>query len=178
MKPNAAPPDDFVSLGDIMPTLCEATGAEIPYGVQGRSLWTMLTGAAYPVEEFRSIYAELGFGGLHYAEHERPPLHFPYDGAEFDELNSVTQSGNLKMVRMGRWKLLFDMMGQGEMYDLEDDPGELHDLFNDSAYRDTRMELLEELLKWTIRTEDDLPSAAYMAKRAPRNWYAEQPGVD
>lgn len=174
IRQNDTPRDDFVSLVDIMPTLCEATGAEIPYGVQGRSLWPMLMGAPYPPAEFRSIYAELGFGGLHYGEHERPPLHYPYEGSEFDELNSVTQSGNLKMARMGRWKLLFDMLGHGELYDIQDDPGELHDLFGDPAYRDVRMELLEELLKWTIRTEDDLPSAAYTAKRAPRNWYAGQ----
>lgn len=164
--------DAFVSLVDIMPTLCEAVGADIPYGVQGRSLWPLLTGQAYPAEEFRSIYAELGFGGMFYGEHERPPLHFPYDDAEFDELNSVTQSGKLKMVRMGRWKLLFDMLGHGELYDLDHDPGELNDLFHDPAYRDVRTELLTELLAWTIRTEDDLPGAAYTPKRPARNWYA------
>jgi len=166
------PRTDFVSLVDIMPTLCEATGVPIPYGVQGRSLWPMLTGQAYPKEEFHSIYAELGFGGLHYGEHERPPLHFPYDGTVFDELNSVTQSGNMKMVRMGQWKLTFDMLGQGELYDVEHDSGELHNLFDDLAYRDVRVQLVEELLRWTIRTEDDLPSANYVPKRAPRNWYA------
>jgi len=28
----------FTSMGDIMPTMCEAIGADIPHGVQGRSL--------------------------------------------------------------------------------------------------------------------------------------------
>ena len=171
IRPHPSPRDEFVSLVDIMPTLCEATGAEIPYGVQGRSLWPLLTGQSDGGEEFRSIYVELGFGGLPYDEHERPPLHFPYDGPEFDELNSVTQSGNLKMVRMGRWKLLFDMQGHGELYDLERDPGELHDLFGDLTYRAVRCEMVEELLRWTIRTEDPLPTAAYVPKRAPHNWY-------
>jgi hypothetical protein len=27
-------------------------------------------------------------------------------------------------------------------------------------------------LKWTIRTEDDLPHGSYVQKRAERNWYA------
>ena len=99
---NDAPRDDFVSLVDLMPTLCEMVGAQIPYGVQGRSLWPLLTGQEYPRDEFRSIYAEAGFGGLPYDEDERPPLHFPYEGPRLDELNSVTQSGNLKMVRKGR----------------------------------------------------------------------------
>ena len=167
----SAPITDFVSLVDLMPTLCEVVGADIPYGVQGRSLWPMLTGHSYPPEEFRSIYAELGFGGLSYTADEHPLLHFPYEGPTFDELNSVTQSGNLKMVRMGRWKLLFDSQGHGELYDLEGDPGELHDLYTASAYHEPRLALTEELLSWTIRTEDDLPGARYTPKRAEHNWH-------
>ena len=40
------------------------------------------------------------------------------------------------------------------------------------------MAMLEELLKWTIRAEDDLPSAKYTPKRAERNWYAVYPGSE
>jgi arylsulfatase A-like enzyme len=166
----ASPREEFVSLVDLMPTLCEIVGAEIPYGVQGRSLWPLLSGAAFPREEFRSIYAETGFGGLPYDEEERPELHFPYEGPWFDELNSVTQSGNLKMLRMGRWKLLFDLLGHGQLYDLEQDPAELNNLFEDPAGREVRREMVEELLRWTIRTEDDLPAGRYTPKRARRNW--------
>lgn len=172
IEPSAPGRDEFVSLVDIMPTLCEAIGAEIPYGVQGRSLWPMLTGQDYPRDEFRSIYAELGYGGLHYAEDDTPPLHFEWGGPSFDELNSLTQSGNMKMVRMDRWKLAFDMMGRGQLYDVESDPGELSNLYEAAEFRQVRTELLEELLKWCIRTEDDLPSGRYVPKRARRNWYA------
>jgi arylsulfatase A-like enzyme len=49
---------DFVSLVDLFRTLCEMLGVEMPFGVQDRSLWPMLTGGGYPVEEFCSIYAE------------------------------------------------------------------------------------------------------------------------
>lgn len=163
---------DFVSLVDIMPTLCEAIGVEPEYGVQGRSLWPLLSGQNYPQEEFRSIYAELGYGGLHYGEHEHPQLHFSYDGPVFDELNSVTQSGNTKMVRMGRWKLLFDMMGEGELYDLASDPAELRNRYNDPALAAVQCELMAELLTWTIRSQDDLPDGNYTPRRVLRNWYA------
>ena len=171
----AAPREECVSLVDLFPTICEAVGAPVPYGVQGRSLWPLLTGASFPADEFRSAYAELGIGGLHYGPEERPPLHFSYEGRSFDELNSVTQSGNLKMVRLGDWKLTFDMQGHGELYDLAHDPGELRDRFGDPACREIRLMLVEELLRWTIRTEDDLPGGRYVAKRAERNWYATAP---
>ncbi|MFO7957714.1 MAG: sulfatase-like hydrolase/transferase [Candidatus Brocadiia bacterium] len=166
------PRPEFVSLVDVMPTLCEALDIEPPYGTQGRSLWPMLTGGDYPAEEFRSIYAEVGYGGLFYGEDEWPELHFDYEGVYFDELNAVTLSGNTKMVRMGKWKLYFDMMGRGRLYDVEDDPAELVDRYGDAELAEVRTQLLEELLEWTIRAEDDLPEGkAYKPKRCERNWY-------
>ena len=57
--------DSHVSIADIFPTLCSAIGAKIPAGVQGRSLWPMLTGKEYPKEEFSSIVVQQGFGGAH-----------------------------------------------------------------------------------------------------------------
>jgi arylsulfatase A-like enzyme len=173
VRPQGTVREPFVSLVDVMPTLCEMLDVEVPFGVQGRSLWPLLAGREYPAEEFRSINVELGFGGLHYGEHELPPLHFAYDAPRFDELNSVTQSGTTKMVRMGEWKLIYDMLGNGELYHLPSDPGELDNRYHDPLCAEVRTRLLEELLTWTIRTEDDLPGGAYTPKRIARNWYAQ-----
>lgn len=168
---------DFVSIIDVLPTLCEALGEDIPFGVQGRSLWPLLTGADYPAEEFASICAEYGYGGLPYQPSERPPLHYPYAGRQFDELNTVTQSGRTKMLRRENWKLVTDAWGHGELYDLDADPAELHNLYTDPGAATIRSSLTEELLRWTILTDDDLPQAVYVAKRAPHNWRrAPQPG--
>ena len=85
-----------------MPTLCNAVGVPLPEGVQGRSLWPIMTGRTYPKEEFSSAYAEYGYGGLKFTEEDT------LDSAEegsfndsctFDCLNSWTQSGTLRMVR-------------------------------------------------------------------------------
>jgi hypothetical protein len=69
------------------------------------------------------------------------------------------------MLRMGSWKLLFDHEGHGELYDLCSDPMELNDRWNDPGCSSQRQRLVEELLRWTIRTEDDLPAGPYQAKR-------------
>ncbi|HEY6738358.1 MAG TPA: sulfatase-like hydrolase/transferase [Actinopolymorphaceae bacterium] len=168
--------EDFVSLADLFPTICEAIGQEIPFGVQGRSLWPLLTGAAYPAEEFASVYAERGYGGLPYGVDDRPPLHFPYDGTRYDELNTVTQSGMTRMVRHGRWKLTYDNTGKGELYDVVADPAELVDRWSDPEVRAVRAELTERLLWWATRVVDDLPEAAYTPRRAARNWYSPHLG--
>jgi hypothetical protein len=58
------------------------------------------------------------------------------------------------------------------MYDLAADPMELDNLFGDLARADRQLALTTELLRWTIRTEDDLPGGRYVRKRPDRNWFA------
>jgi len=176
--PNERAKNAFVSSADILPTICEALNAPMPRGTQGRSLWPILQNWPYPEEEFRSIYSELGYGGMYYNESDRVPFSIaefrskaPDSKLGFDELDPVTQSGNLKMVRKGDWKLTWDMMGNGELYHLPSDPYELRNRFDDPSAAVNKYELMGELLTWTIRTQDDLPVAAYKVKWPKRNWY-------
>jgi arylsulfatase A-like enzyme len=188
VQPSSIGSTAFVSNADVMPTLCEAMGAEIPHGVQGRSLWPMLTGQQYPKEEFRSIYSTVGLGGLYYQQRDHIPYRSatlfrpgekvdPVYGIGWDELNKVTQSGLQKMVRMGDWKLIYDMMGYGQLYDLASDPCELNNRFNDPAAAEKQHELMAELLMWTIRSQDSLPTGPQNAKYQTKwpekhNWYS------
>jgi arylsulfatase A-like enzyme len=163
-----------------LPTLCEAVGAPLPDGVQGRSLWPILTGQPYPETEFDSAYAEHGFGGLYYGEHEKldpaqDGLTVSKDGewGAVDCLNSWTQSGQMRMIRKGDWKLTFDMMGTAKLYDLRSDPHELVDLYGRPETADKSRELLEDLLAWRLRVEDPLPlpRRRYVMKRGERGYW-------
>jgi arylsulfatase A-like enzyme len=178
----------FASNADLMPTLCEAMGAEIPIGVQGRSLWPLLEGKPYPAEEFRSIYAGVGVGGLYYDDTDDialPPKGAPAATGGVDDrnrligdtLNKVTQSGNAKMVRMGDWKLIYDMMGYGQLYHLPSDPHELSNRFGQPDVADMQAKLMTELTMWAIRVQDSLPTGPQNGKYQtkwvrPHNWYA------
>ncbi len=153
--------DAHVSIVDVFPTVCEIIGARIPDGVQGRSLWPMLQGREYPEAEFGSVMAEEGYGGMYYtrrdgtdyrdegAVHEEPGF--------FDELNTWTQSGTMRALRRGEWKLVCDMDGNGWLYDLAKDPSQTTNLFDCEQHRGIRMELMEQMLRWEISTEDPLP---------------------
>jgi arylsulfatase A-like enzyme len=162
--------DEPVSIVDVLPTICEAVGQPIPDGVQGRSLLPLAQGEAAPNSEFHSIIAEQGFGGRAYDVTDRPPLHFAYDGSTFDELNTVTQSGAARMLRSDRWKLIVHADLDGELYDLETDPAELENLFDDDQYLAVRARLLHELARWQTRLTDDLPNGNYTPLRLPHNW--------
>ena len=177
IQPHDGPHPAHVSIVDLMPTLCEAIGTPLPLGVQGRSLWPLLIGGHYPPDEFESVYAEQGVGGRHFAQDDGPD----YDhclipgpkGPTFDCLNSYSQSGVMRMVRKGDWRLVYDMMGRGQLHNLNDDPLELHNLFEDVRHRDVQREMLAELLMWTLRVQDPLPYPRdkYIVKEDPRNWW-------
>jgi arylsulfatase A-like enzyme len=167
-----------VSLVDALPTLCEALGVELPPGAQGRSLWPLLSGGEYPREEFGSAYAELGVGGLHYTPEDvegvMPGLSRRDGRLSFDELNACTQSGTLRMVRKGDWKLVLDMHGKGQLYHLPSDPREAHDLYDRPECLAERAELLAELAAWMMRADDPLPipERGYKRKTDARNYWS------
>ncbi|MFF0345136.1 sulfatase-like hydrolase/transferase [Kribbella sp. NPDC004875] len=162
--------DEPVSIVDVLPTVCEAVGRPIPDGVQGRSLLPLAQGEPAPEEEFAGVIAEQGFGGRAYDVTARPPLHFTYEGRTFDELNTVTQSGGARMLRSGRWKLIVHADLPGELYDLENDPVELDNLFDDERHLAVRARLLHQLTRWQARLTDDLPTGNYVPLRLAHNW--------
>lgn len=175
------PQSAHVSLADLMPTFCEAMGAAVPAGVQGRSLWPMLTGGRYPAEEFACAYVEQGMGGLPYDDTDALPdpmpglfLDGPGGAPRFDELNAVTQGGRRRKVRAGRWSMQVDMLGACRLYDLVADPAELVDRWDDEDpdAAAARVALLRHLAVWQMRVEDPLPEVprGYAQKRDPRNW--------
>jgi arylsulfatase A-like enzyme len=174
---NAQPHDAHVSIVDVMPTLCEAIGVPLPAGVQGRSLWPMLTGEGYPRDEYASVYGEHGFGGLHYTA-EDGIVALADDGlnpsVSFDCLNSRSQSGQMRMLRKGEWKLILDMQGAGQLYHLGEDPVELRNLYGQPEVAAIQGELLADLLAWTLRAQDPLPlpRRRYVMKTDPRNYWS------
>ncbi|MGN6324404.1 sulfatase family protein [Pseudolysinimonas sp.] len=172
-----------VSLADLMPTLCEAIGTPIPAGVQGRSIWPLLTGAPYPRSEFDSAYVEQGMGGLPYGPDDVPSpqpglLDDAPDGSlRFDELNAVTQSGRRRKIRMGDWTLDVDLTGGPRLHHLPSDPLELVDRWDDPDAAEARVALLARLAVWQMRAEDPLPPVptGYPQKTDPRNYVAPAP---
>jgi hypothetical protein len=131
-------------------------------------------------EEFRSIDSGVSLGGLYYEDADHNPTsipHGPLRSGSWDELNKVTQIENQKMARMGDWKLIYDMMGYGQLYDLQDDPKELENIFDNPKYEQNQAKLMAELTMWIIRPHDSLPTGPkngkYQAKwPSGHNWYA------
>lgn len=110
--------DALVELTDITPTLLEATGLPIPETMQGKSLLPIATGAADPHnhrECVRSVF---------YRVLQGPQTH-------------------ATMIRSRRYKLVnYHGHGLGELFDLEKDPGEFDNRWDDPKYADVRFEMM------------------------------------
>ena len=59
------------------------------------------------------------------------------------------------MVRTHRWKLNYYVGHGGELYDLENDPGEWDNLYDDPAHQPIVRELKGVLLDWLISADEN-----------------------
>lgn len=93
--------DGFVTLTDIMPTLLEIAGVELPPPTDGQSLLGFVRDKE-PIPPREKILAE-------------------FNGYESTLLT-------MRMVRTKKWKYVYNPFAEDELYDEESDPAELHNL--------------------------------------------------
>jgi arylsulfatase A-like enzyme len=87
---------------DWFPTLCDAAGLEKPDGLDGESLWPVITGGRQPERRRAMVWVFPEYGG-----------------------QVAIRLGNFKVVRQG---LATKSPGAWQVYDLSTDPGEKHNL--------------------------------------------------
>jgi arylsulfatase len=116
--------DEVVELMDIMPTLLDAAGVEIPDTVDGRSVLPLLRGQETEWREY--IHGEC---------------------ASFDR---ATATGGMQYVTNGQRKYIwYPVEGRELFFDLENDPHEMQNLIGNAAYGEEiqcwRSRLIHEL---------------------------------
>ncbi len=116
--------DALVELTDIAPTLLEICGLPQPTRMQGRSLLPLLNGET---DQHRDSVR---------SEYYHTLISAPGDGPQF-----VGSYGT--MYRTERYKLVvYHGTGLGELFDLENDPDEFTNLWDDTAYQAIKADLL------------------------------------
>ena len=113
--------DALVELTDLAPTLLEAAGELVPAWMQGRSLLPMAGGTAAPTWHRDAVWCEY------------------FDALDAPDATRAT------MYRQRRYKLVvYHGHGLGELYDLEQDPGEFDNRWDDPAHAGLKADLLLE----------------------------------
>jgi choline-sulfatase len=144
----------MTNLIDIVPTLLELQGIEIPRSMHGRGL-PVATDAA----PRQATFSEYGAGGPAFQMADLEELPKPYGRrALMRSLQWREAEGRRKMVRTRHWKYVHDPMGdRDELYDLARDPWELTNVAQDPAYHEVLAEMRTRLMDWSIMTEDATP---------------------
>jgi arylsulfatase A-like enzyme len=126
-----------VELTDLAQTLLDAAGLPHHPGMQGRSLWPMLSGEA---DGFRC----------------RDDVYCEYYNAMPSHRHPTAQA---TMLRSDRHKIVVAHgLHTGELYDLEADPGETNNRWDDPEYAKIRLDLMTRLADRMAWTVDPLPA--------------------
>jgi len=140
IKPGTAC-DGMILNVDFAPTLLTAAGQIVPADMQGRSFLPLLAGQT-PKDWRTSMY----YRYYHYPQDHRVQPHYG--------------------VRTERYKLIyFNKLDQWELYDLQKDPHELQNVYNDPGRAETVKQLKAEL----YRLKKDLKDNDRFADRLPKN---------
>ncbi len=121
----------LVELVDLAPTLLEAAGLPVPDSMQGKSLVPLLAG-------------EAGYG-----------FHKPHVVCEYNDALDRPDATHGTMYFDGRYKsIVYHGHSLGELYDLQEDPGEFNDLWDDARCRDLKAGLLLKHFDAIMATSD------------------------
>jgi arylsulfatase A-like enzyme len=134
-----------VSQVDLVPTLLDLMGDPVPEGLQGRTLAPVLRGE----ETLSGSDVFIQWNG----SNARPPRSLPRPPIPDEAWAAV--AGPWRTVISGDgWKLNLSGSDQCELYDLNNDPCELQNLFDVPAQRKRVRELTDRILAWQRRTGD------------------------
>ena len=149
--------DHLFELVDLMPTVLDLLQIPVPYGVQGKSHAGFLKGCDYVPKEY--VVMESGEKGDFMRVSDigiRPET--PFDESCFVWCAyREAYMGKGKSICTGDWKLNVYSNGDGELYNLVNDPDELCNLYGNPNYEPKVFELFKKLFNWSMENEELIP---------------------
>jgi arylsulfatase len=134
-------PGNFSQI-DLLPTLLELLGEPLPDGLQGVSRASVLAGTESLAENH--VY-------IQWNEQDGHPL--PGEA----EVNREMRTPWRSVIAPDRWKLNLSACDQCELYDLDSDPAELTNLYDDPRQQDRVQALTRSILRWQEAFGDAAP---------------------
>ncbi|UCD28165.1 MAG: sulfatase-like hydrolase/transferase [Planctomycetota bacterium] len=120
---------ELVSQVDLLPTLCDLAGVQVPKDIDGKSLRPLLFGASMS----QPVWRDAIFSEYYGKQNWRAPI---------------------RVVRTGSYKYIRYLKYGEELYDLKKDPHELTNLTDSPEHRHIKKELSARLERWMIETRD------------------------
>jgi arylsulfatase A-like enzyme len=147
--------DELLSNVDLMPTLLDLVGVDVPDGVAGRSFRPLVDGE-YTARE--RIFVEMTYHDKYNPVRGVRTDRYKYVRT-FDDQPEVYLPLDILVGPSGRehlWEYYSDPRPEEELYDLHADPHEQDNVIDDPAHADAAAELRDTVEDWMARTDDPL----------------------
>jgi arylsulfatase A-like enzyme len=129
IRPGTTNPEMVLNV-DVGPTILDLAGVGVPAGADGKSMKPLLQGKSTPWRK-----------------------DFLYEYYEYPAVHSVRKN---RGVRTKRWKYIhyFEEPEEFELYDIQNDPEEMNNLYGNPAYKDVVAQLKERLTELRRELKD------------------------
>jgi len=139
--------DALVESVDVLPSLLELVGLPQPNDCQGQSFVALCDGSGRPCPTREAVFSEnvipeVITGGN---------LDLPFEKGR--GVNGIPHP-DAKMVRTRRWKYNYYVNGCAELYDLQNDPCEQHNLAAEPEHKPVVEDMRQRLVNWLITADE------------------------
>ena len=164
VKPPASVPvepgvrDGLVELVDLVATVEELAGLEREYTHYGRSLLSIISGETTTHRD--AVFCE---GGRIHGETQAMEkvdnlnAQSPYWPRICLQWREGAEHTKATMCRTNRYKYVHRLYEEDQLFDLQNDPDELHNQINNPAYADIRQQLKDRTMQFYLETANYVP---------------------
>jgi arylsulfatase A-like enzyme len=148
--------NQLVSNIDLLPTILDIIGAEIPQNIEGRSYLPLLKGEKDILRT--EIFSEKTFHEYYDPIRSIRTEDFKFI-INFEKSERLYQIGmDMQQDALGKYmlKLINKSRPDEEFYNLKEDPNEINNLIDDPSYKEIRKKLKNKLYEWMKRTDDPI----------------------
>lgn len=146
--------DGLTDHADIAPTLIELLACNPLPGMRGESMLPMIRGE----KRKDAVFAD---GGHEQEMLDRYRAFGKPESRKWGKSEVYFQTpetmARAKMIRTEKYKLVIRLTGGNELYDLENDPGEMDNRWGDPALVGIVPDLMQKIIEWDLRTDPQEP---------------------
>jgi arylsulfatase A-like enzyme len=133
--------ESFSENVDIMPTMLQAIGADVPLQCDGRSLRPFIEGKAAPANWRSEAHWEFDFRD-------------PTDDAAERELSLTLHQCTMNIIRDDHFKYVHFTKLPPLLFNLKEDPGEFKNCADDPRFLPTMLKYAQKLLSWRMNHDE------------------------